>query len=389
MSLNRRQLLQNVPLAALAAKDSRDRWRDLTSFIEGERAAGVIPGASVIASKRGKKALEWQTGTYCSLTRRDTPLDAPVIHPFFSYSKLVAATVVVMAHQDGLVDYDAPVSTYIPEFVGGGKEKVTIRRLLTHSAGIPSAPFGPVLKEEAWKEAVNIACGLKTEWEPGSRTSYHALTGLFIAAEAVRRKSGNKPWAQICRERLFNPLGARSLTFGLPDEDEPVALTPQPAPGPLPRRLQDAFQFAGHPAGGCFGTVEDALKVLQLHLNQGKWKQRRLIKPESLAEMHKVQYQAEIQQARAAGKNPTHEPWGLGPLMRGDGAKNGGHDWFGFRDQTNPGVFGHAGIDTFIGVADPGTGNALIFVTTNSPKPAEKTVPLRNGVTNRVFATLG
>ena len=78
----------------------------------------------------------------------------------------------------------------------------------------------------------------------------------------------------------------------------------------------------------------------------------------------------------------------LRALLRGEGAKTGSHDWFGFRDQDSPGIFGHAGIDTVIGVADPVTKIALFFVTTDSPKPPDKTVPLRNGVTNRVFAAL-
>ena len=105
--------------------------------------------------------------------------------------------------------------------------------------------------------------------------------------------------------------------------------------------------------------------------------------------MHTVQYAREIADARAAGKTPAHDPWGLGPLMRGDGPKSAVHDWFGFRDQNSPGIFGHAGIDTVIGIADPATGSALFFVTTNSPPTSEATVALRNGVTNRVFAALG
>jgi len=385
--LTRRELLQRVAAAAFVAEPGGDRWRELNAFLEAEHAAGTFPGASLIASRGGKVRLERQLGTYCSLERRDAPLTEKVLHPLYSYSKLVSATVVAMACDGGLVEYDAPAHAYIPEFTGGGKEKITLRHLLTHSAGIPNAAFGRVHTAEGWRAAVQTVCSLKTEWEPGSKTLYHGLTGLFVAAEAVRRRAGGKTWEQLCRERLFEPIGARSLTFAAPLEGAPVALTPQPKE--LPARLEDAFQYLGHPAGGCFGTVGDALKVLHLHLNRGKWGRKRLLSEKVLAEMHRVQYRAEIQRARAAGTSPVHEPWGLGPLLRGDGPKGGSHDWFGFRDQAAPGIFGHAGIDTFIGVADPSTGNALIFVTTNSPKTSEKTVALRNGVTNRVFTALG
>ena len=387
LGLTRRELLQGMAAVTLAPPGDGDRWGDITRFLDDEHAAGTFPGASLIASKRGKVRFKRQVGTYCGLARRDAPLTGDVIHPFFSYSKLVSATVVVMAQADGLVEYDRPVQAYIPEFTGGGKEKITLRHLLTHSAGIPNAPFGPVHTGAGWSTALKTVCDLRTEWEPGSKTLYHGLTGLFVAAEAVRRVAGGKRWEQLCRERLFEPIGARSLTFDLPPEGAPVALTPQPKE--LPKRLEEAFGFLGHPAGGCFGTVGDALKVLHLHLSGGVWRRKRLIPAKALAEMHAVQYRAEIEKARAAGTAPAHEPWGLGPLVRGDGPKTGSHDWFGFRDQPSPGVFGHAGIDTFIGVADPATSNALIFVTTDSPKPPEKTVPLRNGVTNRVFTALG
>jgi CubicO group peptidase (beta-lactamase class C family) len=385
--LTRRELLQSMMATALTLAPTEDRWREVTTFLEGESAAGTFPGASLIASKNGKVLVAQQYGTYCSLTRRDAPLTAKVIHPLFSYSKLVSATVIVMAHQDGLVQYDTPVKTYIPEFTGGGKDTITLRHLMTHAAGIPTAQLGAVHTEEGWRAAVNTVCGLKTEWEPGSKTQYHGLTGLFVAAEAVRRVSENRTWEQLCRKLLFDPIGAKTLTFGLPDDDAPVALTPQPKE--LPKSLEAGFGFAGHPAGGCLGTVGDALKVLHLHLNKGVWRGKRLISEKALAEMHRVQYHAEIQKALAAGTRPVHETWGLGPLVRGEKAEIGAYDWFGFRDQTTPGVFGHAGIDTVIGVADPATGNAVFFVTTNSPATSEKTVALRNGVTNRVFSALG
>lgn len=385
--MTRRGLLQGMMAASLALPAAaEDRWADVIAFLEGEQTAGTFPGASLIAARQGQVRFERQFGTYCGLKQRNAPLSAAVVHPLFSFSKLVSATVVAMARQQGLLDYDRPVSTYIPEFAGGGKEKITLRHLLTHSAGIPSVPLGRVDTDAGWQAALKLLCEAKTEWEAGSKTQYHGLTGLFAAAECVRRVSSGKPWAKLCRERLFEPLGARSLSFEVPPEDAPVALTPQPKE--LLKRLAEAFQFAGHPAGGCFGTVGDALKVLQFHLNQGVWQGKRLLSASALVEMHTVQYHKEIEKARAAGANPAHEPWGLGLLLRGEGPPGGGHAWFGFRDQTSPGVFGHAGIDTVIGVADPATGAALVFVTSDSPKPPEKTVPLRNGVTNRVFATL-
>jgi CubicO group peptidase (beta-lactamase class C family) len=385
MQITRRELLVGAAALGLTG-GTKDRWKETVAFLETEQAAGVFPGAALVVSQDGKQALERYQGVYCSLGRRDAPLTGKVLHPLYSYSKLVSATVVMMAVEDGLVGLDTPVKSYIPEFTGGGKDAITLRHLLTHSAGIPAVSLGGARTEEQWKQAVAVACAAKTDWEPGSRTAYHALSGLFLAAECVRQKQGGKPWDVICRERLFKPIGANSLAFALPPDDTPVALTPQPKD--LPKTLADHFQYAGHPAGGCLGTAADALKVLELHLHGGVWRGKRLLKTETLREMHRVQYQPQIDAARVAGKPVTHEPWGLGPLMRGPGPKGGGHDWFGFRDQTSAGIFGHAGIDTVIGVADPVGKRALMFITTQSPPSSEKTVSLRNGVVNRVFEAL-
>lgn len=363
-----------------------DRWSDTVAFIQGEIAAGTVPGAALITSHRGRTALRQAWGTCCTLTDRQSAVSMETIHPLYSFSKLISATVVAMAIDGGLLDLTAPISRWLPEFASGGKESITLRHLLTHSAGIPNVPLGAVDTEAGWDEAFRAVCAAKTEWAPGSRTHYHAVSGLFVAACAARRVMGNVPWAEICRTRLFTPIGAGSLTFALPTNPLRVALTPQPAATPV--SLRAAFGFAGHPGAGCLGTPADALKVLHLHMSDGAVSGRRLLSRAILDQMHTVQYAREIDQAHAAGRPPAHEPWGLGPLLRGPGASAPSHDWFGFRDQRSPEVFGHAGIDTVIGVADRTSKVALLFACTDSPKPPEKTVPLRNGVTNRVFAAL-
>jgi CubicO group peptidase (beta-lactamase class C family) len=370
----------------VSGSGGRDRWSEMEEFIAAELGAGTFPGASLIVSRKDKVLFQKQWGTFCRLKDRAALLDRSVLHPLYSFSKLISATVIMMIVQDGQIELDRPMKEYLPEFAGDGREKITLRHLLTHSAGIPSVPLGPVRNREEWDAGLKTICAARPEWEPGTKTFYHALTGQFVAAAAVLRVTRAPSWEALCRERLFAPLGAGSLTFALPSDTAPVAITPQPAD--LPKTLGETFTLAGHPAGGCFGTVEDALKVLRLHLKRGKWGRQQILSEKTLNEMHTVQYGREIAQAVAAGQPPAHDPWGLGPLMRGEFPKSGSHDWFGFRDQASPGIFGHAGIDTVIGVADPATEVALFFVTTHSPKPPEKTVPLRNGVTNRVFAAL-
>ncbi len=383
----RRELLIGMGAAAVGL-GGPETGSAVYAFMETGIREGVYPGCAVVASRRGRVSIERYLGTCMTLKGRDSKVTARTIHPLFSYSKFVSATVIVMMQEKGVIAYDTPVRTYIPEFTGGGKDGITIRHLMTHSAGIPNPPgVGLARTPEERAASLRAVCAAKTEWEPGSRTAYHGISGLFVVGEAILRKTGEKSWDALCRRMLFEPIGARSLTFAAPADGAPLAITPQPKD--LPGSNYDGIAFAGHPAGGCMGTARDALKVLQLHLNRGKWGSRRLISEAALDEMHAIQYARQIAEARSAGKEPAHETWGLGPLIRGDGPKLGGHDWFGFGSRKSPGIFGHAGIDTVIGVADPETQIALMFITTDSPKPPEKTVPLRNGLTDRVFEALG
>ena len=351
---------------------------------------GIAPGAALIASRRGSIKLQRVAGTFCRIGNREAVLAMDTLHPLYSFSKLITATMVAMARTERLLDYGDLISKHIPEFKGGGKESITIRHCLTHSAGLAKPASKPARDVEGWGLALESLCSATVEWEPGSRTAYHGWSGAFLAAECVRRVSGGKPWARLCHERLFEPLGASSLSFDLPASDANAAIVPQPpSDKPVPATAEAAFGYAGHPGAGCFGTLGDALKVLQFHLQEGVWKTRRMIARDTFKEMHTVQYAKEIAAAQAAGQSPKHESWGLGPLLRGAGPSNGSHKWFGFANQPEPGIFGHAGIDTLIGVADMRRRVALVFATTNSPKPSEKTTVVRNKITDLVLKELG
>ncbi len=358
-------------------------------FIAAEVQGGTVPGAILAATRHGQLFIEQAWGGYIgdqSASREDLlPLDPTVRVMFYSFTKPTTATVVALLQQSRLLDYDAPLRSYIPEFSGGGKETITLRHLLTHSAGIPNSPSLPVYTEALWRQAITTLCAMPVEWQPGSRTYYHAATGMLLAAEAVRRVSGRRPWEEIVRQRLFEPLGMTQTTLGFPPPAAKVAFTPRPTNYPCKldaARSQSGaeYQFIGHPAGGAIGTVSDMLRLLNFHLNQGRWQGKIILQAANCREMQRVQYQQAISEALAAGKTPDHEYWGLGWLLRGQTQEG----WFGFGNVVSESAFGHAGIDTVIGIADPAKHLALAFVTTDSPPSSEATIRLRNTVTNLV-----
>jgi serine-type D-Ala-D-Ala carboxypeptidase len=350
----------------------------MSAYLQAQIAAGEIPGAFVAAMRHGKVFLEEHFGTYCNRTERTAPYDGAAIHPFHSISKMISATAVVMAWQDGLIDIDVPVAKYVPEFAQNGKQDITIRQLLTHSAGIPKTPTGIAAgTEEKWKAAVAAACAQPVEWPPGSKTEYHAITGMLIAAEAVRRMSGGKTWNTICRERIFEPLGLNSFTFEEPPLDLSLACIPRLANPPAQWQTQ-LNHFQGEPAAGLKGSFTDVLKFLAFQSHRGVWKGKALLQEKYWTEMHTPQFPIK----------PGFDSWGLGMMVRGTGWAGGMLGWFGLKEVTGPHIFGHVGTNIAMAVGDPDTDTQIVFMVTDAPKTQVKATELRDTVTATVFNAL-
>lgn len=207
---------------------------------------------------------------------------------------------------------------------------------------------------------------------------------MFLAAEATRRVMGKAIWEEVCRELVFDPIGAESLSFRLPEE-VPVALTPQPVELPAPVESVSPWAL-GHPGAGCFGKIEDVIRVLELHLNGGTWGGRVIINPDELREMPRIQWEDVITLAEKAGRGRGHAPWGLGWMIR----RHWGADHsFGLGTVTSPRTFGHAGISTVMAVGEPDRQVALAFITTDTPNTSVLTAAkLRNTVTDLVMEAI-
>ncbi len=345
-------------------------------FVAAELAKFKLPGAGLMVSRGGKIVHERYWGTCYTRDRADASFDGSFMNMFYSFSKMITGTVICMMVQDGLLDYDAPVCKYIPEFAQNGKDAITLRQLLNHSAGIPSAPVGPAYTVEQWKAAVAPCCACKIEWPPGSKTQYHSTCGTFLAGEAALRVTGEADWETLCHRRLFAPLQS-TMSYKIPADLDHFALTTKPAKFPAPLD----YGWLGQPGVGCFGTLLDGLKVVQLHLNNGVWNGQVLLKSEFLAKMHELQFARQIAKARVQGIKSDYEFNGLGVGLRGD-TESG---WSGFGNRTSPRAFGHPGIGTVMSVGDPDADVGIMFLATDEPKGV---VEVRDGVTNHVMAAL-
>jgi len=127
----------------------------------------------------------------------------------FSATKGMSGLAIALANSRGLINYDERVSKYWPEFAQQGKEKITVRQLLSHQAGLFA--LNARLDKELVTDFDRLATVLaheKPAWEPGSRQAYHALTLGFYEGELIRRVDPkHRSLGQFFQDEIATPLG--------------------------------------------------------------------------------------------------------------------------------------------------------------------------------------
>lgn len=149
----------------------------------------------------------------------------------YSTTKGVTAICAHRLAQEGVLDLDATVASFWPEFAAAGKESVTVRDLLVHRAGLPT--LEPKLARDqalAWQPAVDALAAQSPLWVPGSRHGYHAVTFGWLVGEVIRRVSGRSVGRYLAEE-IAGPLGL-DLWIGLPAAEEHRVARLLP-PGPV------------------------------------------------------------------------------------------------------------------------------------------------------------
>jgi CubicO group peptidase (beta-lactamase class C family) len=203
-------------------------------------------GASLAIYLDGKLVVDLWGGLADTATGR--PWDEDTMAVVFSSTKGMAATCMHMLAERGLLDFDAPVATYWPEFAANGKEEITVAMALSHQAGVPL--YQADLPAGAFSDFDLLADRLAAEapvWEPGTSHGYHAITIGVIEGELVRRITGRTIGAFL-REEVADPLGA-DIWIGLPESEEPRVATlylgePDPR-SPLQRKLAGDPHWVG------------------------------------------------------------------------------------------------------------------------------------------------
>jgi CubicO group peptidase (beta-lactamase class C family) len=334
-------------------------------------------GAAVAVYRDGRKVVDLWAGT------RDIDGTEPWRHGTAqlvrSATKGVAAAVPLMLHQRGELDLDAPVAEYWPGFKARGKERVLVRHVLNHRAGLPVIDR-PLTPEEALDplKGPEAVAAQAPAWEPGTDHGYHALTYGWLLDELVRRVTGFGAGEWIARE-IAGPLGAE-FWLGLPEREEAAGRTgrvgrieaPEPTgalrarpkrsvteayedPGSLTRRAFAAitpfpdqnspeYRASALPATNGIATADGLARIYAAMI--GEVDGVRLLDPATV-ELARTEESAGPDRVLVVNTR-----FGLGYMLHGSASPFLG-----------AGSFGHPGRGGSLGFADPETGIALGYVT--------------------------
>ena len=323
--------------------------------------SGREVGASFAASVDGRLVVDlWGGHADAARTR---PWERETIVNVWSVTKAMTALSAHLLVDRGLLDVNAPVAEYWPEFAQAGKGAIPVRHLLAHQAGL--AAIRAPLPRDAFYDWSCMTTALAAEapwWEPGSASGYHALTFGFLVGEIVRRITG-RTLGTFLRDEVTRPLGA-DFHIGLPESEDgrvaemiPPTASEAAAAGPQaqidpesmlgklmrnplvtpPMANQLAWRRAEVPAANGHGNARSVVRVLSALACGGTLDGERVMGAETIARAIEPQWSG-----RDLVLNIPMR-WALG-FMRSSSVLSLG---------PNPRAFGHGGWGGSLGIADP------------------------------------
>jgi CubicO group peptidase (beta-lactamase class C family) len=181
--------------------------------------SGTERGVQVAVYRDGEQVVDAVAGLADPAAGR--PVDAGTVFYNYSVVKGATATIAHILAERGLFGYDTPVAELWPDFAAHGKQAVTVRQVLDHTAGVPGIPLDTTVEDLCdWDKMCAAIADAELWWEPGTKVGYHAYTFGYIVGEVVRRATG-KPISQVLAEEVAGPLGvAGELWFGMPASEQ-------------------------------------------------------------------------------------------------------------------------------------------------------------------------
>lgn len=277
-----------------------------------------------------------------------------------SITKPVTASAVMLLVEAGAIDLDQPVVEVLPRFAGPDRSSITMRHLLSHTAGIDDAATGSLTRSRpSSAQLLELAIGSPLRFPPGSQFEYSSVS-FFLIAELIAQASG-LPYPAFVQERIIDPLGLADTAF----DPRPLGRKRlMPVHGAAldswwKKRIALGYLAAlAHPGGGLWGTVDDLLRLGDAFLDSWHGRPGALLRPKSMRELTRLQT-AEAPQFKDGVERAAN--YGLGWWKPGYGGEvPASHD-----------AFEHGGASGTRLFVDPAHDLVVVFLSNEWQQPPE------------------
>jgi CubicO group peptidase (beta-lactamase class C family) len=314
------------------------------------------------------------------------------LYPILSCSKYITTLVMLTLRERGYFDWDDTIASFWPEFGTKGKERITIRHVMTHRAGIRLGPSGSTWGWWGQRDVMSRWLeGLDLEWEPGEGVGYHNRVWGFVLDEVVRRTTGRE-LRDVLHQDIRDPLRVTDLYLGIDDSLRsrvvPLVTTWGERQRTDPQAARDEeFRPCIHDEPNIFNTIEyqrlplawgmviataEATAELgNLYALAGMHRGLRLFSVEAFEEACRPH-------SREGERDATLQyaaDWGIGVHLNP------------FRNVPESArSLGHGGGSTAYVWADPEHRLSVALLTSGNPRSGEEVNAIRGGLAEAVYA---
>jgi CubicO group peptidase (beta-lactamase class C family) len=342
---------------------------------------GLHIGAQVHVAREGRPAADLAVGE----AKPGVAMTPDTVMTWYSMTKPLTSLCIAQCWDRGQLQLDDPVAKHVPEFAQHGKERITIRHVLTHTAGFPHADLDVRFKRP-WPEIIATICAARIEdgWEVGRQALYHPSSGMYVLGEIVARLSG-RSFSDYIRRELFEPLRMDDCWVGMPADkwraygDRMGTMMDTDAGAPVPASLYKDVGLEGWaticvPGGNGHGPMRQLARFYRMMLNGGALDGVRVVSEKAAREFTAVH---RPDAPTFKGKGPM-APWGLG--FSRQRAVGGPH--------CGEGTYGHGGSVSSVSFGDPQHRVAAAIVCNGRCKQPDHAARMRE-IAGAIYEDLG
>ncbi|ADU01648.1 lipase LipE [Mycolicibacterium gilvum] len=337
-------------------------------------AAGMQPAIQVCLRRDGRVILDRAIGYAAD----DVPVRTDTPFCVYSAAKAITTTVTHMLVERGEFSLDDRVCEYLPEYTSHGKDRTTIRHVLTHSAGIPFAtgPKPDLKRMDDSDYTRAMLARMKPVYRPGLIHVYHGVTWGPLMREIISAATG-RSIRDILADEILTPLGFRWTNYGVAPEDVPLVarshVTGKPLPAPVAKAFKTAvggtpqqiipfsntrqFLTGVIPSSNTVSNAHELSRFAEILCRGGELDGVRVLSAETLRAATKEARR--LRPDLATGLQPMR--WGTGYML---GSKR-----FGPFGRDADGAFGHTGLTDIAVWADPQRALSVAVVSSGKPGP--------------------